>query len=531
MADNDTPATRDEQQTAKGGNQPEQPEPPASGSDKLNGGANGGAGDYDTTPGEDAGDGTLPEETPPPGDAGPPASKHQDSEPPGTGAEIPPRTGGPQTGASHSPSPRMGSMFSVISALSVITLVTFGIWFGFFREQPTTATNSATVFLDWPQQETGEIRFRIMHEGRTENVSGHVQLLVKEFSSDVPLVHKTIAIEQGSGSIKISDVPGFEKYIDPQKQLVVGATFAGHTGVGTGDKSAQKIKGEYYIRINTPSPVYEIIFEAALWLIFISLLLEIALFSVRPYRATMSLMFGLMYMKTFFSISLPFIISLYIHANPGLINVMKNAPISLVQANLPDSTEVQWLLNIGGVVDGSNSSAPTIKGGIVVPFYMIALAMLGAGINMTLKVPKIQQDYDEQVIAARTKTGKTLKELEDSRSTATQKERATFLAARVQARSGLIQNFMYLLSAPFLAIAAFYLLHLAGEQIGTPILVVVGFATGLISDKVVEGIIRVGEKMFGKSSAEPPSSNANDQDMATNPNKNGNKNQQNAGGG
>src|SRR5262249_34135673 len=60
-------------------------------------------------------------------------------------------------------------------------------------------------------------------------------------------------------------------------------------------------------------------------------------------------------------------------------------------------------------------------------------------------------------------------------------------------RRKLIENFMYLLSAPFLAIAMYYLLLLLAEQVTEPVLVIMAFATGLVSKAVVGGIIEFAE--------------------------------------
>jgi hypothetical protein len=58
-----------------------------------------------------------------------------------------------------------------------------------------------------------------------------------------------------------------------------------------------------------------------------------------------------------------------------------------------------------------------------------------------------------------------------------------------------------LISAPFLAIAVYYLLQVAATNVAEPVIVVVSFATGFISHKIITAItafasktIRGGEK-------------------------------------
>jgi uncharacterized membrane protein HdeD (DUF308 family) len=53
------------------------------------------------------------------------------------------------------------------------------------------------------------------------------------------------------------------------------------------------------------------------------------------------------------------------------------------------------------------------------------------------------------------------------------------------------------LSAPFLAIAVYYLLQAAAEKISTPVLVVMAFATGLMAESVVDAIRTFAHKQFG----------------------------------
>jgi len=56
-------------------------------------------------------------------------------------------------------------------------------------------------------------------------------------------------------------------------------------------------------------------------------------------------------------------------------------------------------------------------------------------------------------------------------------------------REELIRNYMYLLSAPFLGIAVYYLLQVIATEVNQPVLVLMSFATGLTSELIISSII------------------------------------------
>ncbi len=103
-----------------------------------------------------------------------------------------------------------------------------------------------------------------------------------------------------------------------------------------------------------------------------------------------------------------------------------------------------------------------IKGGLAIPLYVIVLAMLGAGINMTRKVPQIQTDYDspaaatlEQALSAPVRVFGMGK--------GTDTHAATHPKTSV-IRQELIETYMYFLSAPFLAVAGVLLVANRRQQ-------------------------------------------------------------------
>ena len=58
-------------------------------------------------------------------------------------------------------------------------------------------------------------------------------------------------------------------------------------------------------------------------------------------------------------------------------------------------------------------------------------------------------------------------------------------------RKELINNYMSLLSAPFLAIAVYYLLQVIGTSIADPVLVLVALGAGLVSETIIVRIEEV----------------------------------------
>jgi hypothetical protein len=68
----------------------------------------------------------------------------------------------------------------------------------------------------------------------------------------------------------------------------------------------------------------------------------------------------------------------------------------------------------------------------------------------------------------------------------------------VQIREQVIEIYMALISAPFLAIAIYYLLQVIATNIAKPLVVLVSFATGFISDSIVKAITNFATAMVNK---------------------------------
>ena len=143
------------------------------------------------------------------------------------------------------------------------------------------------------------------------------------------------------------------------------------------------------------------------------------------------------------------------------------------------------------------ASGAFVVGGLAVPFYIVMLAMLGAGINMTRQVPEVQMEYDREITPERQSF---IMALFHAPMTLFQQERvvkSSERAAAARIRNRLIDSYMYLLAAPFLAIAVYYLLQVVATNTATPVLVLMSFSTGLISDSIVKRITKFAQETIG----------------------------------
>src|SRR5262249_22217743 len=161
--------------------------------------------------------------------------------------------------------------------------------------------------------------------------------------------------------------------------------------------------------------------------------------------------------------------------------------------------EVGNPLAVASVDTGERIQDKIVTGGVAVPFYIVLLAMFGAGINMTLKVPEVQRSSEKELPEA-TSSLELPPILTPWRFRRSQTEAQAVVSRKTASdiRQELIENYMYLLSAPFLAIAMYYLLQVLAEQVTQPVLVLMAFATGLISKAVIARIVEFAEKQLPK---------------------------------
>lgn len=228
---------------------------------------------------------------------------------------------------------------------------------------------------------------------------------------------------------------------------------------------------------------------------------------------------------------LPMSLPAFITASPDLAYAMQESPVGVlrVASTKVDKVDLvlnQWALNIGGIPVRNDKETPKqdtpgsfiVPGGLVVPLYVFVLAVLGGAINMTRKVPQLQNalaelmsstEFEDAIKAAKRGVRALYEVARFSNQVETEPasgeamapdqqkasdQQATFKEMSAQLNSGradLIRQYMYLFTAPFLAIVAYYMLFLIQAELASivPIVVLISFSCGLLSEAVVGTIV------------------------------------------
>jgi hypothetical protein len=156
------------------------------------------------------------------------------------------------------------------------------------------------------------------------------------------------------------------------------------------------------------------------------------------------------------------------------------------QANDPEApenitvnkTKPEWVINIGGYVEacepGLNANNGTavvcaVNGGLQVPLYFIILALMGGSISLTRRLPELQKMASSAYVATENQPKLSQHEF----------------------REYLIFHIVQFISAPFLAILAYYLV----EPSNTANSVALAFIAGFASESILLMIRSVAEKI------------------------------------
>lgn len=337
---------------------------------------------------------------------------------------------------------------------------------------------------------------------------------------------------------------------DLSKPLRITAQYTGQTR----DKEKQKeISGETALYLNFPVPMANL--TAVGWSVLAAgvAFFLIMLFTGDLTRRKARVLFSVTYLMTIVSLVVPIATIILVARSQYLVEIMEQSPVGLVKGTAKGVQSPQWLVNLGGAVlpaqkikgatespqEAPPAAAATpagipsanklyaeseqaqqlpgfayVQGGLVVPFYVIILAMLGGGINMTKKVPDIQKRHDTQELPEEDES--VVKSAWQAPIALFRQAYATAAKTKLQKqtvsgiRKELIDNYMGLISAPFLAIAVYYLLQIIATNIAEPVLVVVSFAIGFVSDSIVTTITKFATEMVQKITT-------NDQSSAKNP--------------
>jgi hypothetical protein len=194
-------------------------------------------------------------------------------------------------------------------------------------------------------------------------------------------------------------------------------------------------------------------------------------------------------------------------AFPGALRVMRETPVGLVVTNIDAKPEAgpQWALNIGGHITQTSEAAAAniaqaskaaasnivkVEGGLVIPLYVILLSVIGGAINMKRQVPKFQEACETQVNSR-------------LRSDPVHTPQAAVHLGRTAWRTELLNQYMFLISAPFLAIATYYML-MGLDLTKVPVMVLMAFSVGLISEPILRTITETAERLLRQPSAQSP---------------------------
>jgi hypothetical protein len=149
---------------------------------------------------------------------------------------------------------------------------------------------------------------------------------------------------------------------------------------------------------------------------------------------------------------------------------------------LCEGGSTQWVMRIGGTIAAPQPSqkpaalpagARQITGGLVVPLYVIVLALFGGAISMTRRVP----EYQRRAL--------------DSRDPLTNAE----------AREYLVFQIMQVITAPLIAVTAYYIFRPAAPLES----VLLGFASGFASEPILVMIRALVDKLRPAMQASQPS--------------------------
>ena len=266
----------------------------------------------------------------------------------------------------------------------------------------------------------------------------------------------------------------------------------------SGVHRGKPVNGETTMNIGFPRAVS----QSAAWIAGAVLaLVAVAmmwLFTGRIHTRKQRWLYAAMYLLVFAALALPIAASVLVVQSSYVVEMMERSPVGLVRATTPGAAgEPQWLLNIGGVATERDEHSVRLEGGLAVPFYVVLLAIAGAGINLVRRVPEIQEEYRGSVPLSRPFPAWLHKPpAEDPLDDDDRRRRTSSF------RRALVQNIVYLLAAPLLAIAAYYLLQSIAAEPPRPLVVAIARLTGLVADSLISGLFRVAETTLKSSPAD-----------------------------
>jgi hypothetical protein len=321
------------------------------------------------------------------------------------------------------------------------------------------------------------------------------------------------------GEFKVKDHPAF-RLLRPKNRIGVQAEVWPEVS-GLGNSKSEPLAETIYLNHHLP-PWLRTTGFGVLGGVLLFTILFLWSFTGRSTYAKNRLAIVLSYTVIFLALASAVVgPTLLMLAVPDLPEISGRVPVGLVVAKLTDKSNPEWMLNLGGFVRGREAAASdqqgevevvttaedegvgapvlrvvTLNGGIQIPLYVILLALIGGAINMTRQVPDFQSRQPVQRGLLHWMGGgqpDTDTDADDDDDDEEEEEEEKESGAW---RKGLLDQYMFLIAAPFLAIATYYLLILLGT-IQPPIIVLVCFSIGLISDTVVTAITETAKKLLG----------------------------------
>lgn len=202
------------------------------------------------------------------------------------------------------------------------------------------------------------------------------------------------------------------------------------------------------------------------------------------------------------------------------IGILRGCLIEPPNTQLPDeiacatdgASHNQWVVNIGGNVNhagGSRLSLPgdppgqapvRIEAGLVVPLYIMVLALMGGAVSMTRRVPEYQRRVWLWYVMEASRPEENLKALVASHGQ--DEDSPTMTPAH--ARENMVFQLLQVISAPLIAFTAYYVF-----APGTPTAsVLLGFVSGFASETILVNIRGAAQKLQPAESRKARNSSA-----------------------
>jgi len=173
----------------------------------------------------------------------------------------------------------------------------------------------------------------------------------------------------------------------------------------------------------------------------------------------------------------------------------------------------QWALNIGGIptkaMEGetkiTSGNFYDVLGGIVVPIFVLILALFGGAVRMAQMIPTLQCGFrhNEQINLMNLLVpfaGKRDAELPSESREDVEDDNAN------TTRSKIIQQITFLITSPVIAVAAYYMLMGVNSEFAQnmPLVVILAFTSGFMTDKVLKALAQAGSGVLDHSRNRSP---------------------------